>query len=342
LACPRLDQLPAPPPAKTGWPWTEHTPQLPAKTPAGTPWPRVSVVSPSYNQGQFIEETIRSVLLQGYPNLEYSILDGGSTDGSLEIIRRYEPWLAYWVSEPDGGQTQAINKGWLRTPGDLLAYINTDDCYVSGALGIAAGAFCARPDVGMVYGTAMLVDQAGNELRTWEAQPFDLRTMLIQGNTVPQPAAFFSRTALETVGLLSEEWQMIMDYEFCIRIGMCLPALCVPRTLARFRLHDESKSRLRLDETLGELLRFITTFRPTQMSPRDWEALKRVVMSRIHYEFSLGYATLGEPERSRAFKQLVESVRLSPLYALRRPTSTVYILKQALAGRLRRFLPTQR
>jgi len=282
------------------------------------------------------------VLLQGYPNLEYIVLDGGSSDGSLEIIRKYEPWLAYWASEPDGGQTQAINKGWARATGDLLAYINTDDCYLGGALGIAAREFCAKPDVGMVYGTAMLVDEAGNQLRTWEARPFELRTMLMEGNMVPQPAAFFSRSALEAVGLLSEEWHMILDYEFCIRIGMRLPTLCVPRPLARFRLHEHSKSRLRLDDTLGELLRFVTTFRPPQMSAHEWEALKRVVLSRIHYEFAMGYAAQPEPERSRALTQLVESVRLFPLYALRRPRTTAHIAIQVLAGRLRRLLGTSR
>jgi len=109
------------PPGKTGWPWTEETSRLPEKMSDGRPWPRISIVTPSYNQGQFIEETIRSVLLQGYPNLEYIVIDGGSSDGSVEILQEYEQWLAYWVSERDRGQADALNKGFRRASGILSA-----------------------------------------------------------------------------------------------------------------------------------------------------------------------------------------------------------------------------
>ena len=139
--CPTLAELPTPPAGKTGWPWTVETPPLPPARPDGSPWPRISIVTPSYNQGQFIEETIRSILLQGYPDLEYIIIDGGSTDQSVEIIKKYEPWLTYWVSEKDRGQAHAINKGFARVSGEIGGYLNSDDFYLPNALSAAAVSF---------------------------------------------------------------------------------------------------------------------------------------------------------------------------------------------------------
>jgi GT2 family glycosyltransferase len=333
VRCPALAELPSPPPGKTGWPWTEESLQLPDTRPDGQSRPRVSVVTPSYNQGQFIEETIRSVLLQGYPDLEYIIIDGGSTDGSVDIIRKYEPWLAYWVSEPDQGQTHAINKGWMRATGDILAYINTDDCYLRGAITTATQEFCSKPHVGMVYGTAIIVDEAGKELRTWEAWPFDLKTMLTVGSIVPQPAVFYSKNALKTVGYLNVEWQMIMDYEFCIRIGMHFPAVCVPGTLAMFRNHGQNKTRLHFEATARELLHFVTTFSTDQLPPRDWQAIKRATISRVHYELALAYLWApAEPQASKAIKELLECVFLYPTLPLKRPRQTAYIAKELLVG----------
>ena len=127
-----LQDLPAPPEGKTGWPWTEQTEVLPDKMPDGSDWPRISIVTPNYNYGHFIEETIRSILLQGYPNLEYIIIDGASTDNSIEIIKKYEKWVSYWVSEKDTGQSNAINKGLERCTGEFFNWINSDDSPIQG------------------------------------------------------------------------------------------------------------------------------------------------------------------------------------------------------------------
>src|SRR5215212_7304742 len=126
MHCPTLADLPAPPAGRAGWPWTEESPRLPDLRPDGEAWPSISIVTPSYNQGGFIEETIRSILLQGYPNLEYFIIDGGSTDASVDIIRKYEPWLSGWISEKDEGQTDAITKGLQRCTGQVFQWINSD------------------------------------------------------------------------------------------------------------------------------------------------------------------------------------------------------------------------
>ena len=132
MRCPTLKELPPPPPGKTGWPWTEETPTPGDPSPAPAPGRGSASSPPSYNQGAFLEETIRSVLLQGYPDLEYILIDGGSTDGSREIIERYAPWLAYWVSEPDHGQSQAINKGFRSCSGEILTFLSSDDTYLPG------------------------------------------------------------------------------------------------------------------------------------------------------------------------------------------------------------------
>lgn len=301
-------------------------------------WPRVSVVTPSYNQAQFIEETIRSVLLQGYPNLEYILMDGGSTDGTLDIIRRYEPWLTYWVSEPDRGQTHAINKGWARATGQVLAYLNTDDMYLPGAIAAAAQEFSSKPDAAMVYGDAIILDEMGQHLRIWQARPFDLAVMFAEGSVVPQPATFFSRAALDKVGPLDEQWQMIMDYDLCLRIGMHMPTVCLPKTLARFRDHARSKSRLRFETMVLEVLQLMASLRPTRISRLKWWMVKRATLARLNYELALYDLSHGPAQETRAAGHLAESILSSPLPALKKPLLTGHIVKRGISGSLKRIL----
>src|SRR5438067_1469746 len=155
---PTLVELPPPPAGKTGWPWTDETPALQSTRPDGSAWPRISIVTPSYNQGQFIEETIRSVLLQGYPDLEYIIIDGGSQDESVEIIKKYEPWLTYWVSEQDRGQSHAINKGFDRSTGLILGWLNSDDVLLPNALATVASAIPQPDEPVLISGRAEIRD----------------------------------------------------------------------------------------------------------------------------------------------------------------------------------------
>ena len=192
MRCPTLAELPPPPPGKTGWPWTGESPQLPHTMPDGTPWPRVSIVTPSYNQGQYIEETIRSVLLQGYPDLEYFVIDGGSTDASVDVIRKYEPWLAYWVSEIDKGQSAAINKGFIKATGFVFGWLNSDDVYLPETLRFIGDYWHSRPETNFVVGDVMLIDEEndvigvmnGHVLPNGEFDPTLVSTC------IPQPATF--------------------------------------------------------------------------------------------------------------------------------------------------------
>ena len=246
MRCPTLDQIPPYPSGKTGWPWTEESPQLPDMMSGGSPWPRISIVTPSYNQGQFIEETIRSVLLQGYPNLEYIIIDGGSTDESVDIIRRYEHRLAYWVSEPDRGQVHAINKGLQRATGDILAYINSDDCYVPGAFACIAQEYMREP-FGLIAGACRVVDVAGNLLWVSRGNPSCLMDFLdlfhYERSYLTQPAVFWSQRVLNSCGVFREDLPLCFDFEYWVRVVAAgFSVRHISNEVACFRRHAQQKS----------------------------------------------------------------------------------------------------
>src|SRR4030067_2556851 len=147
--------------------------------------PLVSIVTPSYNQAEFLEKTILSVINQDYPRLEYFVMDGGSTDGSLEIIKRFEHRITNWISEPDRGQSDAINKGWSMASGDIFAWLNSDDMYAPGAVQAAVQAFRENPEAGMVYGDAILVDRDGNELTIKKSKQIRVQRSPWLGSPIP-------------------------------------------------------------------------------------------------------------------------------------------------------------
>jgi glycosyltransferase involved in cell wall biosynthesis len=217
----------------------------------GSPWPRVSIVTPSYNQGQFIEETIRSVLLQGYPNLKYIIIDGGSTDDSVEIIGKYEPWLAYWVSEKDKGQSHAINKGWAHSTGDILAWLNSDDLYLPGAIGRAVEALWQNPENAMVYSDGVWIDETNRFLKMQQSGPVDARQLLTGASRsfggIPQPTAFMRREAVQMVNGLDESLHMAMDFDLWVKLILryTLRYVSGPAWAAlRFHTHMKTKKRM--------------------------------------------------------------------------------------------------
>src|SRR5215207_3259660 len=158
----RLKNLPPPPEGKTGWPWTEEAATPAEAPPRGRAWPRISVVTPSLNQAEFLEQTIRSVLLQGYPNLEYIVMDGGSRDGSLAVIEKYAPLLTHWESRPDRGQGHAINKGWRQCTGEILCWLNSDDLYLPGALRVVSETLAGGAGVFAAVGHSMAVPADGS------------------------------------------------------------------------------------------------------------------------------------------------------------------------------------
>lgn len=220
-----IDNLPSPPTGKTGWPWTERTAPMPVVMPDGKPWPRISIVTPNYNYAQFLEETIRSVLLQGYPNLEYIIVDSGSTDNSVEIIKKYGKWITIWETKSNRGQSHAINKGLEKSTGDILAYINSDDCYLPGAFRKAAEYFVKYPEMDFLYGRCWFVDENSLKIKEHSGSILNLEELLDvwsvwwKGRYFVQPEVFWTRRITDKIGIFfREDLNQIMDYEYWLRI----------------------------------------------------------------------------------------------------------------------------
>ena len=217
--------------------------------------PLVSIVTPSFNQAPYLEDTIRSVLEQDYPNLEYIIVDGGSTDGSVDIIRRYVDRLAWWVSEADKGQTDALNKGFARARGEILAWLNSDDTYQPGAVAEAAAFLQSRPEVGLVYGDANFIDENGKLIGRFPAAQTDYRRLRRGYVHIPQQAAFFRADLWRKVGPLDPSFYFAMDYDLWVRLAALAPIHYVPRTWANFRLHTQGKTIAADERCWPEMLR---------------------------------------------------------------------------------------
>ena len=205
-------------------------------------WPLVSIITPSFNQARYLESTIRSVLDQDYPAIEYIIVDGGSTDGSLEIIQSFSDRLAWWVSEKDRGQTDAINKGLARARGEILAWLNSDDTYQPHAVAEAVACLRERPEVGLVYGDANFIDENGRVIGRFPAAQTDYRRLRQGYVHIPQQASFWRANLWHKVGPLDPSFYFAMDYDLWVRLAALAPVLYTGRLWANFRLHSQGKT----------------------------------------------------------------------------------------------------
>jgi glycosyltransferase involved in cell wall biosynthesis len=217
--------------------------------------PLVSVVTPSFNQGRFIRETIESVLGQGYRHIEYLVMDGGSTDETIKILQEYDDRLI-WLSEPDRGQADAINKGWRRARGSVLAYLNSDDTYLPDAVERAVGALREHPEAGAVYGEGHHVNEAGTILERYPTEPFDM-DRLEETCFICQPTVFLRRAIVERVGYLDGSLRYCMDYDLWIRIGRVARFVYIPHYLATTRLHADTKTLGQRTQVHAEILRML-------------------------------------------------------------------------------------
>lgn len=204
--------------------------------------PMISVVMPSFNQGRYLAAAIESVLTQSYPHKELIVMDGGSTDESREILASYGSRLAYWVSEPDAGQADAIARGMRRAQGQVVAWLNSDDLYVPGAFAVVASAFREAGEPGMVYGDYYVLREPDGQRELKKKISFEYRRALYAYMPIPQPSCFMSRAAYEAVGGVDPSYSYAMDFDLFLRIGERFPVRHVRLPLSEFRVHAESKS----------------------------------------------------------------------------------------------------
>jgi glycosyltransferase involved in cell wall biosynthesis len=219
--------------------------------------PRVSIITPSFNQGQFLEASILSVLEQDYPNLEYIIVDGGSKDNSVEIIKRYQDRLAWWASEKDKGHADALNKGFSHATGDILAWLNSDDVYFPNAVSEAVSILTSHPEVGMVYGDADLIDDSGATVGRFGSKQTSYRQMLRGSVHIPQATTFMRADVWRQVGPLDLSLFFSFDYDLWVKIAKASQVLYVPKRWAKFRIHSSGKTIVNDDRCYPDMLRVL-------------------------------------------------------------------------------------
>lgn len=257
---------------------------------------RITVVTPSYNQAPFLEHTIRSVLDQGYPNIEYIIIDGGSTDGSVDIIKRYERHLSYWVSEPDRGQAHAINKGLMRATGEWVGWQNSDDIYFPGSFQEMARAARKHKNADLIIGDLMLLDERGRALRDVRYVRPSYGALLAEGMVLANQAAFWRRSVHDNIGFLDERLDCGFDYEWFLRLTKYGQSVHVGQIWGGLRLHAATKTE-RMQEQFKREFREILGGRSVSRVVRRAYQMRRALLMLM--QGNLGYVMRGLHRRYR-------------------------------------------
>lgn len=244
---------------------------------------RFSVVTPSFNQGNYIDDTIRSVLTQNWPNLEYRVMDGGSNDNTIQILKSYGSEII-WESAPDTGQANAINKGWRQSSGDIMAWINADDLYRPETFSTVANFFNQNPKIDIVYGDCSLISEHGNAVGKYQTHSFDYIDFITSAhNYIPQPATFIRQDVIKKTGYLNEVLHYTMDLDYWLRAGFNHQVAYLPDTLAELRIHDQAKSSANLVEFSSELIYVYENFFQRPDLPKKIHTHRSVAMSNISY-----------------------------------------------------------
>ena len=277
--------------------------------------PLVSIVTPCLNHAEFIEETLLSVLTQDYPNIEYIVVDGGSTDGSVDIIRKYEPRLSTWVSEPDHGQADAINKGFRMASGEIIAWINSDDLYAPGAVSKAMARFAEKPDLALFYGDAVFTSRQGNFRRYFtEVEPFHAFRLLNCSDFIMQPTTFFRRDRAEELGYLKPDLHWTMDYDlWCRFAARGWEFHYEPEIIAANREYYGTKTtagmKARIDEILRTCAEHRTSIWPHARFSYQRSALSMWVKGKHPWMQRLVMGTVGRALTGLAFRNVIYALR---------------------------------
>lgn len=311
MRCPGLKTLPAPPAGRSGWPWTEETAPLPPQMADGAAWPRISIVVASLNHPAFIEEMIRSVLLQGYPDIELIVIDGGSDRATLDVIEKYRQWFAYSVSEPDRGQSHAINKGMARITGAVFNHLDTDDYLLPGCLGTVAEASVREPGR-IIAGDVIRTTEGSDHRDVHQPQPHDLHAYVQWWATEHHggPGMFFPASHLATVGPLNESLHFLMDYEYTLRFLAVTSMVTPRRELAVIRHHPRCKSVKDGDEFVWECVRIV---RPYQQTFPDISAQADREGAGVLFGFGVRRLLFGQ---GGGWRFIREGLRVHPFWAV--------------------------
>ena len=275
----------------------------------------VTIVTPSYNQADYLEQTIRSVLGQDYPRLEYIVIDGASTDNSVDIIKKHADRLAYWTSEKDSGQAEAINKGLARAKGEILAWLNSDDCYLPGTVSAVVRAFQENPDVVMVYGDMLAVDGNGQTINVLKYKQLSLADLL-SFQIIGQPSVFFRRAALERAGWLDTSFHFMLDHHLWIRLAQQGRILHVPQVWSAARYHAGAKNRARAAEFGREAFRVLDWAKRQPGLAETLSGVRRRALASAHRYDARYLLDGGQP--ASALGAWFRALSLHPPTALRR------------------------
>lgn len=301
IPCGSLASLPQPPAGRKGWPWDETTPTVNLLMADGKHWPKISIVIPSYNQGQYIEETLRSIFLQGYPNLEVHVMDGGSIDSTVSILEKYSPWLTSWVSEKDAGQSDAINKGFACSTGEIFNWLCSDDFLMKGTLQLVAKRFCEKPRIDVVSGACIFqYDDEPERTGIWKVDWKDWNLAPYSG-VIYQPSTFFRRSLVSRLNLVKTDLHYCMDRELWAYLWSKRSIWEWSETpLSTFRFTGANKSTVGGKKVLDELdiiyRAYFEEIIPLPVILRKWWL--PLVESSMHHKSSVVRATCRVVSRS--------------------------------------------